>query len=80
MRGHDDWCAISQDDDGALRAGPSVSLDRLDLRAWSDGRAKPAVSRAGRQARWTAVTWMTAGRGGAGVGCASHRSCGVLPS
>ena len=28
-----------------------VSLDRLDLRAWSDGRVKPAVSRAGRQAR-----------------------------
>ncbi len=28
-----------------------MSLDRLDLRAWSDGRVKPAVSRAGRQAR-----------------------------
>jgi hypothetical protein len=36
----------------------------------------------GRPARrgWMAVTWATAGRGGAGVGGASHRSCGGLPS
>ena len=53
-----------------------VSLDRLNLRASSDDRVKPAVSRAGRQVWVGAVTWIAAVRGGARVGCASHRSCG----
>jgi hypothetical protein len=52
--------------------GRFLPLDRLGLRAWSDEGVTPAVSRAGRQPGWTAVTWIAAGRGGAGVGRASH--------
>ena len=59
--------------------GRFLSLDRLDLRAWSGERFSQRFTGQVGRPGWTAVTWIAAGGGGAGAGRASRRSCGVLP-